>query len=159
MDAEAWLPIVASVVLGQFALLGIDWLRGQMERNQRRADQRTDFQRATLLDLQDTLDELGRNAAAVAVLRQRAFALPGWRKDVPYTDPHAQAVLKAAVRMTTLAERIQDQHIRASVRDLDEALRAAMTADGKRTPAEAMERLRSLRRQANERIGEYLRAL
>jgi hypothetical protein len=51
LETSGWLLVVASVVLGQFALLGIEWLRGQLERKQRQDDRRDDFQRQTLLDL------------------------------------------------------------------------------------------------------------
>jgi len=92
------------VIVGQFFLPVIEWLRTRLDRRQRRADERDDFQLRTLLNLQDTLDELGQNLAAVVVLRERGVSLPGRRKDVPFTNPHASAPLKSSIRLTTLAE-------------------------------------------------------
>lgn len=157
MDRGDFLLGVGTVVGGALLTIGVEWLRGWVERRQRRNDRREDFQRQTLLDLQDTLDVLGKHAAIVAILRDRAVPLPGRGKDVPYDNPHAEAVLEAGMRMTTLAERVGEPKVRTSVKQLDDALRQSLSPDGKKTANEVMEQVRALRRQTNEQVGELLR--
>lgn len=55
MDRWDWLLVVTSVVLGQFALLGIEWLRSTLDRRQRRQDRRDDFQHTTLTEPQEAM--------------------------------------------------------------------------------------------------------
>lgn len=157
MDRGDFLLGVLTVVGGALLTILVEWLRGWLERKQRRNDLREDFQRQTLLDLQHTLDEPGEHAAIVALLREHALPLPGRDKDVPYDNPHAKALLKAEIRMMTLAERVHESKVRASVKQLDDAVRQALSADDKRSQVEAMEQVRALRRQTNEQVGELLR--
>lgn len=108
LDTSDWLLVVASVVLGQFALLGIEWLRGQIDRRQRREDRRDDFQRRTLLDLQDALDTLLGLTCEMYLHRQRSTKV---------SDELAEAHRKAASQVNILLTRCPDpkfqEHVEA----------------------------------------------
>lgn len=132
-----WFTVFASVTFGQLSVLGVEWFRHRMSRNQRRSDARDDFQRQTLLELQDTLDELALNAATVVVLQGRGLWLLSQRKDVRYDNSHAQALLHADIRLTTLAERIQDDEVRILIEQLDANLRRATAPEKTKIKAEA----------------------
>ncbi len=159
MDAGEWTIPVATLLLGQLSIFLLEWFRHWMTRRQRIDDARADFQRETLLELQDTLDELARDVAVVIILQVQHGRLPFQRADVPYDNPHAIAVLRAGVRLKTLAERVENEHVRALADQLDDALRSAVISEKPEVTTEAMDRFRTLRRQANQSIGTVLRSL
>lgn len=158
MSHFEWTIPVVTFLFGQLSLLLLEWFRHHQTRKQRRIDSRDDFQRETLLELQDTLEELALEGSTVTMLRERGFRLPGQRKDIRYDDPHAQTVLRADVRLLTLAERVEDEEVRALLGQVDAAWREALDTQETEKATEAMMRLRNLRRQANERIGTLLRS-
>lgn len=50
-----WTIAVGTFLAGQVAVIGVEWVRHWMDRDQRRRDARDDLQRKTLMDLQDAL--------------------------------------------------------------------------------------------------------
>jgi hypothetical protein len=63
MDVSDWILVVEAVVLGHFALLGIEFMHSHLGRRQRRQDRRDDFQRKTLIELQEALFQYNRTLA------------------------------------------------------------------------------------------------
>lgn len=160
MAVESWTIPMATFLLGQLSLISMEWLQIRQARNQRRDDARDDFQRQTLLELQDTLDELARNAAMVIVLWEQGLQLPGQRSDDrDDSSSPAQDLLQAILRLPTLAERVQDRVVRNLVGQLDVTLREAIGGGRANDTAEAMSRVQDLRQRTNERIGTLLRSL
>lgn len=157
MAVESWTLPMATFLLGQLSLILMEWFRIRQVRKQRRGDARDDFQRQTLLELQDTLDEVARDAAMVIVLWEQGLQLPGQRSDDHNDSSPAQDLLQAILRLPTLAERVQDQAVRRLVGQLDVTLREAIASENEGA-AEAMRRTQNLRQQANERIGTLLRS-
>lgn len=146
---------VGSILLTVLAQSVAGWMEWRLRRNERRQD----FRRETLLALQDALDELARNGAVALVLKARPLPIPGMRKDVRYDNPHAQAAFNASIRMTTLMERVSEAEIRDSVKRVHESWRAAVAAQAKEATHEEVDRMRTHRHEANERIGKALRLL
>lgn len=158
MTFESWTFPMATFLLGQLSLILMEWFRIRQVRNQRRGDARDDFQRQTLHELQDTLDELARDAAMVIVLWEHGLQLPGQPSNDRDDNSHAQDLLQAILRLPTLAGRVQDQAVRRLVGQLDVTLREAIQVGRANDTAEAMSRVQDLRQQANERIGTLLRS-
>ncbi len=159
MAVESWTLPMATFLLGQLSLILMEWFRIRQVRNQRRGDARDDFQRQTLLELQDTLDQLARDAAMVIVLWEQGLQRPGQRSDDHDDHSHAQDLLQAILHLPTLAERVQDQAVRRLVGQLDVTLREVIGSGRAKDTAEAMSRVQDLRQRANERIGTLLRSL
>lgn len=147
--------VLASIVLTILAQAVAGWVEGR----QRQSDRRRESRRETLLALQDALDELTGDGATALVLKARPLPLPAMKKDVPYDDPHAQAALRASIRMTSHAERVPEKGIRESVKRVDEHWRAAVAAQSEKATAEAVEGMRLHRRAANQGIGAAFRSL
>lgn len=155
MSPGEWIVPIAIFVLGQLSIFVLEWVRNRQARSQRGED----FQRQTLLELQETLDDLAREGATVVVLREKAFRLPCQRKDVRYDDPHAEAALRADVRLPTLVERVDDDEVRALSEQLHALWREAIDSQEADETARMMKRFRDLRHQANKLIGILLRSL
>ena len=51
MDAGEWTRLVITFVLGALSTIAIEFVRGQLERHQRRRDRRDDFRREKMIDL------------------------------------------------------------------------------------------------------------
>ncbi|MDP9362732.1 MAG: hypothetical protein M3Q10_00640 [Chloroflexota bacterium] len=173
METSDWLLVVASVVLGQFALLAIELLRGQLERWQRRRDQRDDFQRQALLDLQEALATYDRTARTVWVDRVQESV----DKELNPADPlglppiwRSQTALQhwaeyndAAFRVDILRERAGDDRLRALVAGLQDATRRAVNPllDAPRSTelVEPATLRQGAYAQVTARIGELIRKL
>jgi hypothetical protein len=159
MSLDQWAFPVAAILLGWFAGIFTDWFRHRMTRDERRSDARSEFQRQTLLDLQNTLDELAFDAATIFALRKHSSRRHFSRTDIRSDNPHAEAVVRASIRFTSLAERVDNDELRTLLEQLDTTLREAATVQEVEQIDRAVEHFRSLRRQANERIGTLLRSL
>jgi hypothetical protein len=158
LDRWDWLLIVASVVLGQFALLGIEFLRGQLERKQRQDDRRDDFRRQALLDLQDALYRCGQGLSMLKgeYLRIKAGESPPIRLTA---DP-VSVMQDAAARIVMVTERVDDESLRTLVSTYTDTIKGMAKMD--KSDEEAFHDLEvvwDLQRQANKRIGKLLRNL
>lgn len=158
MDGDYWIgagTVLGSILLTVVAQFVAGWAEGGMRRRERRRESR----RETLLALQDALDNLAGNGATALVLKARPLLRPSAPKDVRYDDPHAQAALRASIRMTSLAERVPEKGVRESVKRVDDHWRAAVKAQTEKETAEAVEGVRSHRCAATAQIGESFRSL
>jgi hypothetical protein len=154
LETSGWLLVVASVVLGQFALLGIEWLRGQLERKQRQDDRRDDFQRQTLLDLQDALY---RYIQALTMLKgeyERRKA--GESPPIRFTDHPVSIMQDAAARIVMVTERVDDESLRTLVSTYTDTIKSMVKMYKPKSDEEAFHDLEvvwDLQRQANKRMG------
>ena len=160
MDNLDLLLVVFAVVFGQFALLLIEFLHGQLERKQRQDDRRDDFQRQTLLDLQEALY---RFIQAISVLKddfvrmQASTPVPLRLLDNPLLIGR-----NSAARIVLLAARVDDEKLRTLAQSYRDTFRAMFQAEPSMPDDEAFKALDTmwnLQGQANERIGELLRKL
>jgi hypothetical protein len=157
---------VGAVVGGALLTIVVEVLRGQVERRQRRADRRADFQRQTLLDLQDALlrsiidlmdlrDEHRRMAAGGGPDGLSGPDLPDPDRDMEET---AARMEETAARIVLLAARVDDDEVRRLVSEYRVTVRSI--SEGEKSDEEAyavVERALTLQREVNERIGSVLR--
>jgi hypothetical protein len=160
LDRWDWLLVVAAVVLGQFALLAIELVRGQLERWQRRRDRRDDAERDALTELQESVYDMIRAATVMISHREALFADTGeWRIKLKYTDPEPDAFVTAYARAGVLAVRVRDEPIRICVEALREVVDAAISAKDPDTGSAEWATVTDVLDDTNERIGERLRTL
>ena len=152
---------VAAVLLAQVVLIGADWARHWIARKQRRQDARDDFQKQSMIELQESLYRLVR-ALSHAVHEYKLSAvdkLPPVRPTLE--DPR---VLGAGVfaRIDALTVRVDDDEVRGLVRRyLDKHGEMFLESEGANleTFEVQLRELQELQQQANERIGRLLRRL
>lgn len=133
LETSDWLLVVASVVLGQFALLAIEVARGQLERRQRLADRRADFRREQMIELLVPAHEVMEFIHRFYYPR----AVASWEGgDWPY-EPEAYSHLSEAqeleyeqisVRARTLSNLIADEPVGQAVDALLTAARRLFDA-------------------------------
>jgi hypothetical protein len=156
----------------------LDWLKNlresEREREARRearrealSDQRRNFQRQTLLELQEAVQDLTRATGAMHHHDDMAFRRTGeWQREL-LAEPLNEQLLLANRRVMLLAVRVRDDSLRATVQrfrghcsdtlivgrgsDSDSQLRATSQA--------AMQSALPLVEQIHDRIGEILRTL
>jgi hypothetical protein len=171
VERDVWLPI-ATLALGYLGSLYTEAQRDRRaakrerlvrasERQARRADREADFQRETLLSLQDALFEALRGIAGVWNQRTKPFEEKAKLELAPF-DRATDAVgrrREALDKITLLSVRVKDDEVR---RIVEEFQANATTIDDAKTidaTLEAADEAESLYASANHRIGELIRDL
>lgn len=155
MQPSEWIIPVATFLLGQLSIYLLEWFRNRQTRKQRRDD----FQRQTLVELQDMLYQQALDAVMVATNQDQHPRPPGRRTDGSFEDTHHYATLQATMRLPTLVERVEDGEVRALADQLDVTLRRFMMSEKKEGRSEALKRFQDIGLQMNRRIGTLLRSL
>jgi hypothetical protein len=162
LDRSAWATAgvtIVAVFVGALIPVLTDVFRGPLERKQRIQDRRDDFQRGTLLDLQDALYRfmLGANLIRVNIQQEQSGKRP--QEWAALGDP-GEMTQEAAPRISMLIERVQDERLRNLVSDFMTGYSVVLI--GSRSDEEAISTLDTMHRiqlLANKRIGELLRQL
>lgn len=170
IDTEVWLPLV-TLVVGYAGSLVTESFRDkraarreaqarQADRQQKRADRQADFQRETLLALQESLGRYVRGAAQVHHETATASRAAGrWTRVLPAEDVN-DALFRAGIDMNTYVVRTLDDQLRETVYALRERVgRLLITAASEAEADQLMDEATDLFTQANERIGELLRTV
>ena len=134
VETADWVLVVVSVVLGQFTLLAIEVLRGQLERRQRQRDRRDDFQREKLIEL------LGPAHEMIEFIHRFYYprAVANWEEGVWPFEPESFSHLSEAqeleyerisVQARTLTHLAADEQVRQTVESLLSAARAIFDAE------------------------------
>lgn len=164
-----WFP-VATLLLGFFTKALFDWLdhRRTMARERearkdaRRAalgERRANFQRQTLLDLQDALARVQRCAASLHMEDRRVFHEKGqWQKHL-YSEGLSEADRAAQVQSSMLMVRVRDEAVRALVEKVKSAAVSSSFTQGLEQSNDLLDQMGQLGEAANRRIGEVLRQL
>lgn len=159
MSSAEWFRWAAAFFLGALSTIAIEFVRGQFERRQRRQDQRDDFQRQTLLDLQDGLLRLFDAVASIRTARQHEQRATGSRK-LNADHPGKANARREVLRARALKERIEDQALRIEIGLLlDWVVSSAISASAAEPDSPAWEAWLYQHRATNEGIGELLRKL
>lgn len=162
MDFDGWTIPVATLLLGQLSLFVLEWARHWLTRKQRRDDARDDFQRQTLLELQESLYQL------VLVLGDTKVEYEKAKKGLPpsYEWSTSRTPLitggEAMGRIALLTERVRDDDIRRLVIECFEHFRELGRTPKIFDEPDFEARLDGLwdrQRRANKRMGTVLRSL
>ncbi len=164
-----WFPVV-TLILGYCLKVVFDWVQHkrtvererearEAERRRQLAGRRTEFQRQTLLDLQETLMELARATGAVYHQDTMVYLSTGqWRKQLlgePLNEKHNLAVR----RTTMLSVRVLDDSVRTLVEKCKtQAIQIVISTSKEQSDAAFAEMVSSFE-QGNQRKGELLRKI
>lgn len=165
----AWFPVVTLLMGFGASALG-EWLRDvrtirrerearQARRHEESHERRANFQRQTLLDLQESLFVLGRATGSIHHQDRMAYKTTGqWRRNAVTNDVD-EGFREAQVRSAILSVRIQDEIVRDYVsRYRTLCVDIGMVGSPERAEAALVESI-TLHDKLNERIGMLLREL
>ena len=176
--ATGWFPVL-TFLLGFATKFVSDWVqhRWQLERDRetrketRRdqlSEQRWSFQRQTLLELQEAIQDLARATGAAHHQDEMAFRETGrWQRQVLVDDLSERGSLTSR-RVLMLAVRVRDESLRDAVQRFRRLTSQTETSLGRGSTPDAELRNASnaalldampLLEQIHERIGEILRTL
>ena len=164
LETSDWLLVVASIVLGQFALVAIELVRGQLERRQRLLDRRDDFRREKMIELVSPAHEMMEFLHRFYYPR----AVASWEDgDWPF-EPEAYSHLSEAqeleyeqisVRARTLSNLIADEQIGQSVETLLTSAREIFNAGSQKDADAAYMAANDAYLSLAKRIGELQQKL
>ncbi|HSW94972.1 MAG TPA: hypothetical protein VLI88_02310 [Patescibacteria group bacterium] len=170
MPTEVWLPLL-TLILGYVGSLLTESRRdarlAQREEKARTdaralasADRRDEFQRKTLLELQEALMVVARITAEMHSEDRRGFKATGQWTGGLHSEGLDQRGQAANGVLSTIAVRVLDDRLRATVDEFHKAAtHAAVIARTREEAVEAMSVMTNSMVRANERIGELLRSL
>lgn len=160
MEAGEWFRWAGAFFLGALSTVLIEFGRGQLERRQRKLDQRDDIERVNLTEVQENIYMMIRAATAMIVRRESIFESNGeWQMNLKYTDDEPAAFVDAYERTGVLAVRVRDEPIRARVQALREGVDDAISASEPDSGRTTWAAVANVLEDANEGIGDRLRLL
>lgn len=156
------IPILAGGAIALVGSVGTEWLRDgratareQLARSEAREQQREDFQRATLIELQDSLQRYIRGIGAAVHFDEMSFRKHGEQFQLPHGL--SDQIHEAQMLTSKLATRVMDDEVRDLV---DGAIKKGIdaTLPGDQPPA-AVREMGELAGRAQERMGTMIRGL
>jgi hypothetical protein len=149
-DAAEWFNWAAAFVLGAVSVATIEVARGHIERRQGRADWRDDFQRETLLALQEAVAH--RSAIALQILSRPQCANACAPEQL---ISHAMTTLE----LDKLAPRIKDHQTRQLILELRAATARVADIEPDTDYSAIAREILSATTAVNQRIGNQLRKI
>ena len=161
---------VFTLLLGYLLKLFSDWVQHRRtlereremrlaERNAKLADRRVEFQRQTLLELQDAVIEVARTTASMAHHDLVNFRRNGtWQRDLYPADLDRDAML-AMRRTSVLMVRVRDETTRQLVQRVKDSSVAATGSHDQETSDSELLKLARAFEELQPRIGELLRRI
>jgi hypothetical protein len=169
LDTGALLPVV-TLVIGYLLKSSSDWVQHrrtlnrdretrQADRSAQLAERRTDFQRQTLLDLQEAVMDVARTTGAMHHHDQMGYRNTGqWQRALYPADLDAAAA--AAMRHTSiLMVRVRDVFVRELVRRFREHSARVTTRASKEVSESELAEMATVFEELQHRIGELLRQI
>jgi hypothetical protein len=168
-DTNVWLPIV-TLVLGYAGSLATEAVRDKrQESREERAhtrsrlevqvDRRADFQRDTLLRLQDALARLARAGGAIHSHDVIASREAGRWKATLLPDDLSHDVFRATVDTNLMVVRVEDSVLRDLVLQTRNPATLISLATSEEESVARMDAMAAAFEKANERLGLLLREL
>lgn len=167
--STTWFPVV-TLILGAVLKSLADWLtnlwaskREREARNQQRRDalllKRAEFQRATLIELQDELGKYGRLCGQFYLKDATLY-----REKGSWGQPHTTDEIGEALRVSTgalqrLRVRVHDQSVRQQTATLIDVSGQIIFASHEAAAIDALQRMMEIAANINEAVGTALRAL
>lgn len=146
---------------GALLTIIVEWLRGWLERKQRRQDRRDASQEQTLHELREALYDL-IHALSIAKLEYENFRSGKPPIQWPASDDQKARGARARGRIVLLTARVRDKELKVIVRSYLEThkkISAVETGDDAQIDAQvfkALDKLWEYQEEANERIGTLL---
>jgi hypothetical protein len=132
--------------------------RRELRRDQL-AQRSADFQRQTLLELQDALMDIGRSAGEMHHADRMAYVKSGaWQKQ-RYPEVLSEKNRTAYARTSMLTGRVRDAVVRDLVKEFKDHATNVTACDAPHLSDRAWEEMVSTGQQLHDRIGELLRTL
>ena len=121
---------------------------------------RNEFQRDSLVQLQEAMFELGRATTLIHMHNKRSYAKTGeWHQQM-YPEEINERERAAHGRTAMLVVRVRDDKVRELVQEFkDIAIQATMSSESKEEADRRMRQLQKKHVEMNQRIGELLRTL
>jgi len=169
MTLGSLLPIF-TLLLGYATSSLSEWLRDRRAREREREareatrsdqlyERRTNFQRQTLLDLQDALMDLVRTAGAMHHKDVTAYRGTGrWQKQF-YDEQLDESARFAQARTSMLNVRVRDEAIRELVKEVKDHINSAGAAANREDSERSLASMASTFEKLNQRLGQILREL
>jgi hypothetical protein len=169
LDSTVWLPLL-TLAAGYAGSLLTESIRdrrtrerddrlAELARRQAREDKQAEFQRGTLLELQDALSRLIRTTAEIDHHDTMVERQTGKWRSTQVAEDVNQRNFKARVDTTTLAVRVADDELRGLVDEILSETADSATARTREDAAYALNQAVDVFGIANGRLGEVLRGL
>ena len=157
MNFEVIVPIV-TLILGFFAAVATEWFRESQRVKAELAARSSDFQRTTLLELQRALHDLARSVSAIYHEELVNHRKSGKWAAIPISDEWDQKNQEANMLTALLKVRVEDESVRTLVDKVRDAAAKSALAVSKEESESQYHHMMDRMDEANERIGELLRA-
>lgn len=166
---EVWFPTVTLLIGFGFKSF-TDWLQERRtkhretetrksEKRDRLEGQRTEFQRSTLLELQDAVMQLARATGAANHQDVMAFRSSNkWQKQL-LTNDLSETVRLGQASTARLVVRVRDETVRGLTAEFKKWCDEATRSESKEAAEHAMATMATTFEALNERIGTVLRKL
>jgi hypothetical protein len=177
-DVPAWLAVATAGITGASAL-GAEWLRGlhalrssaadrAAARRRQIEEQRDEFERQTLIALQDAYVALGRQTGRIHIATEEEYREKGtWGRELLPEDLGGEASLFVRREFNRLTQRVLDDDLRALLEQyrsattdvVTPALREERHEDARRRGNAAWNRMLQLSTEVDAALGAALRRL
>jgi hypothetical protein len=168
-DSSGWFPSV-TLLIGFATGAVTEWLRDRRTegrerkaRKEARRDQflerRKDFQRQTLLDLQEAVMELIRTAGEMHYQDLMASRKAGKWVSQPVTDELNERARIVQARTTLLSVRVRDDSVRGFVDELKGHASSLVVSKSQAESEATFANINPIFQKLNERVGQLLREM
>ncbi|HEX7913910.1 MAG TPA: hypothetical protein VF534_38340 [Paraburkholderia sp.] len=169
IEPKVWFPVVTLIVGGALKSIGdfVTHRRTTAREREARREQRRDasrirqidFQRDTLLELQDFCQQLARHTGRINFEDSMAFReTDQWGKS-PVSAEANEGSRACQAGISKLRGRVRNDAIRQQVQEFSSVCAAVATARAKDKSDSALSRMSTVQDELNEQIGSVLRTL
>jgi hypothetical protein len=151
-------PLLLGSAITLVSTLLAQWTSLSYQTRRQQEARRADFQRTTLVQLRDALDELGQAIRGVFVARGEALERTGDWGALIY-HPTLEALRSTIYRLRLLATALESEPLRSKVELVTRTTFAAATAPTQQDADEQREKMSRVYFEAVELLGEQLRRL
>ncbi|MEJ5148951.1 hypothetical protein [Comamonas sp. MYb396] len=167
MDSAVWgmIGTLAGAVVGSAASIFATWRASAVsyrmhddKQKQERIERAKEFQRVTLLDLQESLHDLARMVSKAHEEQDLAFKSSGeWKSDV--LSAEVKELKRMAFRkVTILVERVENAQLRSDVKDFKSYVSPQMSIQNQAEAQKLQHEMMEIFRPLIEKTGTVLRS-
>jgi hypothetical protein len=168
-SSSAWIPLLSA--LGGYLVSAVteyfrDRRASKREREARDAarhlqqlERRTNFQRQTLLELQEAVQQFGRTSGTAYFVMREDFQSTGKWGEVEFSDKLNSERLQATTKIIMVSVRVRDERVRELTAQLKKSGDAIFSARSKAEAQAAYGKMIASIGPFHDRVGEVLRKL